>query len=94
MFLDIDVNIKVVNIQFNNASNHPLVMCEKIMFPRTNVVYVRKEILNYVSVYINGLGEFPLDLNGTNGLPVSLINNEAPIDLDDLYEKIRTLLNL
>jgi hypothetical protein len=94
MFLNVDVNTKVVNIEFNNVSNHPLVMCEKIMFPRINVIYVRKEINPYISVYINGIGEFPLDLDGTNGLPVSLINNEAPIDLDDLYEKIRTLLNL
>jgi len=94
MFLDIQINSKIINIEFNNVSNHPMIMCEKAMFSPSHIMYVRKEIDPYIVVYINSLGAFPLDLDGTNGLPVSFINNEAPIDLDDLYEKIRTLLNL
>ena len=55
-------------------------------FPRNSIGYFTlNEDSSSILVYVDGGGEWLLDVNGIKGLPISLVNGIVPTDNDHLF---------
>jgi len=94
-FLEVTIDNKIVEIKFNAVATHPRVMSNGTAFLRERVLFIRKSLNPCLDVYIEGMGEFQINLTGEGGaLPIETVNSLVPTDLDDLYTKIKTYMNL
>lgn len=61
-------------------------------FPRYSISYFTlNEDSSAILVYVQGGGEWSLDMNGLKGLPVSSVNGVTPTDNDHLFELLSQL---
>jgi hypothetical protein len=63
---------------------------KKAMFMKSQLVYLTMYD-DYLSIYLNGSGEWQLDFTGAKGLPITSVNGEAPTSNSNLYDLLCNL---
>jgi hypothetical protein len=93
-FLEISKTGNRLLVKFNTLAEHPQVQAPEASFDALNDFGYIQPVLGYeyINMYIKGSGEYQLDVNGVQGLPVSTISGVAPTSNIDLFNKLNELL--
>ena len=85
-YITVITTINNIIVQFNDLENHPKVQRKSNWFPRSSVAYCSLlPSSSAILIYVDGGGEWRLDQNGIDGLPVTSINGTTPTDNDHLF---------
>lgn len=83
-----------IKIKFNDLATLPKVGTPEATFSVDDFTYIRAEMnYSHLDVYINGSGEYQLDMNGVEGLPVATVGTDSPANNTDLLAKLNTLIS-
>lgn len=85
-FITVTTSVHNIIVYFNDLASHEDVKRKGNWFPRSSVAYCTLvEDSSVILIYVDGGGEWRIDMNGIKGLPVSLVNGTEPIDNDHLF---------
>lgn len=85
-FITVTTGVNNIIVRFNDLASHEEVKRKANWFPRSSVAYCTfLEDSSAILIYVNGGGEWRIDMNGVDGLPVSSVNGIVPTDNDHLF---------
>ena len=88
-YITVTTTTNNIIVDFNDLENHPQVLRKRNWFPRTSVAYCTLlPSAEAILIYVDGGGEWRLDITGATGLPVTSINGTTITDNDHLFEQL------